>query len=314
MIKGIFSPRSIAFTLGFVCMLSSLASAATYHVEFEGTWSAATHPNAFPANNAHFTNLIGATHNDSVSFWAEGELATLGIERVAELGSTSSLRTEVQAAIDAGSAASIVSGGSLFGLPSSTSLDIDVNESHALVTLASMVAPSPDWFVGVSGVSLRDQHNWLGQVQLELDAYDAGTEDGTTFSLSNPASSPHQPIHKITSGLLADVPPLATLTFTVQPNGLVGDFNLDGQVDTDDRNVWVAGFGTVTDSSVSSVSGDANGDGHVNGRDYLLWQANLGNSLSEPIVSATIPEPNTLLLLATAAAVFLTRTLAHRHA
>jgi hypothetical protein len=38
--------------------------------------------------------LIGATHNANVSFWAPDELASPGIERMAEMGGTTVLRNE----------------------------------------------------------------------------------------------------------------------------------------------------------------------------------------------------------------------------
>jgi len=57
-----------------------------------------------------------------------------------------------------------------------------------------MIAPSSDWFVGVSGLSLRENDQWLGQVSVDLYAYDAGTEEGSGFSLNNSATSPHEAI------------------------------------------------------------------------------------------------------------------------
>ena len=54
-----------------------------------------------------------------------------------------------------------------------------------------MIGPSPDWFVGVSGVSLLDgSDQWREEYRVDLYPYDAGTEDGTEFTLSNPATNP----------------------------------------------------------------------------------------------------------------------------
>ena len=45
--------------------------------------------------------------------------------------------------------------------------------------------------MGVFGLSLRDSGgNWLASHGVDLFPYDAGTEEGTGFSLSNPATSP----------------------------------------------------------------------------------------------------------------------------
>ena len=49
------------------------------------------------------------------------------------------------------------------GTPTS-SFEITVSGEHAAVTLASMLAPSPDWFVGVSGLSLLGGPTDLGYI------------------------------------------------------------------------------------------------------------------------------------------------------
>jgi len=268
----------------------------TYRVDFEGTWSAATHPGAFASNSPHFTRLVGGIHSDAVSFWEAGGLATPGIESMAELGGTGTLLGEVQTAINAGTARSTLLGDDLFNLPNSTSLTITVDEAYPLVTLVTMIAPSSDWFVGVSGLSLRENDQWLGQVVVDLYAYDAGTEEGSGFSLSNPATSPHEAI-SLLGAPFAGLPSLGTFTFTVQPNELVGDFNLDGEVDGADAGVWEAGFGGFSDGSAFVVDGDANEDGQVNGSDFLLWQRNFGQSLLETSVGVSVPESESLVLL-----------------
>jgi len=96
----------------------------TYQVEFAGEWSAATHPGAFASRGPHFTELVGGVHSDAVSFWEPGGFATLGIERMAELGTTAPLLAEVETAITAGTAGSTILGSDLFNLPNSTSLTI----------------------------------------------------------------------------------------------------------------------------------------------------------------------------------------------
>ena len=52
-----------------------------------------------------------------------------------------------------------------------------------------MIGPSPDWFVGVSRLSLLDGGQWRSRHSINLQPYDAGTEDGEEFSLSNAATS-----------------------------------------------------------------------------------------------------------------------------
>lgn len=207
-------PSSIVCCLFATVCFAELLPAATiqYDVKFDATWSQATHPGAYPAG-AHFSALIGGVHSDQVSFWTPGQLASAGIEQMAEIGGTSALRNEVQAAINAGTALSVIQGGGI-NSPGSTSLTVDVSQQFPLVTLVTMVAPSPDWFVGVHGLDLRNAAGWKNQLTLDLYAYDAGTEQGTGFSLSNPDTVPRQPIALLGTPFAAGSPRLGTFTFT----------------------------------------------------------------------------------------------------
>ena len=127
--------------------LPSPPDSAAYSVVFDATWSAATHPTDYPGG-AHFSPLIGAVHDDGVRFWASGETATPGIESMAETGGTSTLRSEIRAHLPA-AVLSIISGSGLGTSPASTTISrVVVRADYPLVTLVTMIAPSPDWFVG----------------------------------------------------------------------------------------------------------------------------------------------------------------------
>lgn len=188
---------------------------ATYKVTFAATWSAQTHPDGFPGN-PHFSRLVGGTHNDMVSFWDNGGPATQGVQNVAELGATSALESEVQDAIDAGTAEHVLVGGGINPSPGNVSLSFSVTTEFPRVTLVSMIAPSPDWFVGVSGLSLWQNGDWVDTLTVDLYLYDAGTDDGTDFTSANAASNPHEPIMRITgypARVNDQVPPMGTFTF-----------------------------------------------------------------------------------------------------
>ncbi len=184
-------------------------SSATYDVTFRGNWAVA--PNGGLAagvsvvSGAHFTRLIGAVHNSQVTFWESGGTATAGVEGVAELGATSTFSAEVRAA---GSNAVLVSqspGGG--GTPTKT-FAVDFTADRPLFTILSMIGPSPDWFVGVSGLSVLDaQNQWIDRHEIELFAYDAGTENGENFQLGNPATSPQGTITSLRGvGKFSDQP------------------------------------------------------------------------------------------------------------
>ena len=172
---------------------------ARYRVTFQATWSAETHPTNFPAN-PHFSGLVGATHNENTRIWQRGKLASDGIELMAETGGKTQLLPEIAELIEAGNAHGELSGGGLSTSPASVSLEFDIVSSHPFVTLVSMLAPSPDWFVGVSNLSLLSEDGtWKEREEVMLRLYDAGTDDGTTFTAANADSDPAQPISRLSS-------------------------------------------------------------------------------------------------------------------
>lgn len=193
-------------------------SLATYTVTFAATWSATSHPVDFPAN-AHFSGLIGATHNDQVVFWRENALASPGIQNMAETGGKNPLGLEVDTAIAAGTARFKLSGGGIGVSPGQVELGFTISDDHPLVSLVSMIAPSPDWFVGVADLSLRGANGWIDSLTVDLYGWDAGTDDGVTYASPNAASMPHVPIFPLDDGMfkVGDmVPALGTFTFLRQ--------------------------------------------------------------------------------------------------
>lgn len=199
----VFTPPSLVMriSLAFLFVLSPLAvsaqfSTATYTVEFEATWSAVTHPDDFPPN-PHFSGLIGASHNDGTSLWNPGGLATPGIQSMAETGSKTLLEGEINTMIGGGTAFEIISGGGIGTSPGTVSVSFDVNTDFPLVSLVSMLAPSPDWFVGVHGMSMREDNDWVDFTEVTLFTYDAGTDSGPMYTSPNSPTNPADPIELI---------------------------------------------------------------------------------------------------------------------
>jgi hypothetical protein len=190
-------------------------SVARYTVTFTATWSATTHPQDFPTG-AHFSGLIGATHATGAAFWRAGQLASPGIQAMAELGLKTPLDQEVATAIGGGAAQHLLSGGGISHSPGTVSLDFDISVTHPLVSLVSMIAPSPDWFVGVDALPLLVNGQWVDSLVVPLRGWDAGTDDGATYIAANAPSAPHVAIAPLASGpflVNGEVPVLGTFTF-----------------------------------------------------------------------------------------------------
>ena len=191
------------------------AAVARYRVTFDASWSAQSHPTDIP-RNPHFSRLIGGTHKSTVTFWQAGGLASEGIRLMAEQGRTTPLDTEIEAAIAAGQAQRVLVGDGIDRSPDRVTLDFEISRDFSRVTLVSMLAPSPDWFVGVSGLDLIENGDWAAEKVVVLQPWDAGTDSGLTFSSADVRTSPPEPIHLIGTGPLlvgASVPPVGTFTF-----------------------------------------------------------------------------------------------------
>ncbi len=189
----------ISFLL--LCCVSNVfsqTSVATYTITFTSNWSDVTHPhpsNNFPTN-AHWSKLVGATHNKNIVFLEMGQLASQGIEDVAELGSNTAFFSEINDAINNGFSNGLIDGDDL-----STSLgtivlnDIETTEEFPLLTLVSMIAPSPDWLIGINSFSLLDSNgNWEEEINLDLYPYDAGTDSGIDYTSPNMNTNPQEDI------------------------------------------------------------------------------------------------------------------------
>ena len=177
----------------------SITPTAVYEVTFTSIWSAQNHPYEYPSGLAHLSGLIGATHNAVANFWKLGQVATSGIEDMAETGGKSVFTTEINAEIEAGNAQHLLSGGGIGTSPGVVKLQFEVSQQYPMITLVSMIAPSPDWFVGISDLSLIENGQWLENLVIPLYAYDAGTDSGTLYTSENSDTLPRATIQRIGS-------------------------------------------------------------------------------------------------------------------
>jgi len=164
--------------------LDSNSERATYTVVVENYWSETDFPQGYP-EDAHLSFFGGAVHNQAVSFWSLGEPPSPGIINMAETGHIDILLQEVAEAVTNGTADSGVdvrkhtlqpSGDT----PGTLDFTVQVNKQYPLVTLTSMLGPSPDWFVGVDGMSLLEEGQWIASKEVNLPLYDGGSRSNMT--------------------------------------------------------------------------------------------------------------------------------------
>lgn len=205
-----------------ICLLNLLffipcmgQTTVKYDITFTSIWNANDHTTV--PSGAHWSRLVGATHKTANTFLETGKLATTGIKNVAEIGSNSNFRSEVSAKITAGEANQYISGPSLGSAKGDMSIvDLEVAKDFPLVTLVSMIAPSPDWIINVNSHSLLDANgDWKTSEVIDVFAYDAGTDSGTDYTSFDSATNPFQAISKI-SGTPINGNKMGTLTITLK--------------------------------------------------------------------------------------------------
>lgn len=160
-----------------------------YRVSFVSTWTSASHPTTLPPN-AHFSPVVVATHTSPDALFQRGAPASTGIESMAETGATGTLNFEM--ALNPAITSSQV-GSSIFGAGTNT-FEVTLAQDASLVSLVSMIAPSPDWFVGTRNADLFVDGVWVDRLDLPFANYDAGTDSGTNFTSSNFDTDPAQVI------------------------------------------------------------------------------------------------------------------------
>ena len=234
--------------------VAAFPSTATYTIRFQGAWTRTVTPDGLPGG-AHFSRLIGGVHNADVTFLESGGTASRGIESMAEIGGTSAFKGEVDLArnADPPTALSVIEGTTSFISRTATRTlsNRTLTTEFPRVTLTTMIAPSHDWFVGVSGLLLLDASGlWLRSHEVDLFPWDAGTEEGDDFSLSPSVdTTPRGAITSIRGTGKFTTERIASLTLTLQ--SVRTERSLDentgpGVVDIGPPVAAVAGSGTVT--------------------------------------------------------------------
>lgn len=202
------------------------ADTATYSVVFVPSWNPASHAVEYPITHAKhglLTPIIGATHGGNYRIFTPGTTPTPGLETLSEMGKHSPLDSEIKAAIAARTASSLIefadaSPGPVHPVVSAT---FDINQRQPMVSLVGMVAPSPDWFYGVSAVELLEDGRWLPSVSVNAYAWDSGGDAGTTYMAEDLNLEPKAKTrlvdtpHFVTNG---DENPVGVFIFTQIPS------------------------------------------------------------------------------------------------
>lgn len=216
--------KKITLLLSFLAFSFTFAqSIANYEISVTTIWNATDHTSI--PTDPHWSALAGATHknpNDILQFGAPAPI-TDGIKDIAETGNTNNFQSEINGNSNADQ---------FLRQPFSpraaenslASLSVVVSEDFPYITLVSMVAPSPDWFIAINSENLRSgnpsiNNGWKDTYTLDMFAYDAGTDSGTDYESGNSVTSPRQNIAMI-SGTPINGNRMGTITFTYNSSTL----------------------------------------------------------------------------------------------
>jgi hypothetical protein len=136
---------------------------------------------------------------------------------MAETGGKSPLDSEIEAQIAEGTVCEVISGEGIALSPGAVTVEFTVSQDCPLVTVVSMIAPSPDWFVGVTGLSFYGEEGWIEETVIELYPYDAGTDGGVSYTSPDEPTEEREGIYRIETGPLlveGQVPSLGEFRFS----------------------------------------------------------------------------------------------------
>uniref|UniRef100_A0A7S3A380 Spondin domain-containing protein n=1 Tax=Rhodosorus marinus TaxID=101924 RepID=A0A7S3A380_9RHOD len=190
----------------------------TYKVTIAYSWSAATHPMSYP-EGGFFSPLVIASHGAYYTMWSPLGYSSPGVQMVAETGGTSAIVDELLTENYRNVFQRVVADGPASGT-STISYMIDVHGARPFISAISMFFPSPDWFTGFDNVNMCDEETgeYVEVKEGNLSAWDAGTDDGETFTSEDVPLEPGRrtPIISILASTFQGIPPG---TYTIEKVG-----------------------------------------------------------------------------------------------
>ena len=251
-------------------MTAAADEIATYELVWDAFWSAETHPGAYPGNG-HFAAIHATAHDGEADFWEPGEIASDGMEEMAEKGSGNNLEIEILAQIAAGHALEYFkrTGTTADEMPVVKTHQFEVTSEFSKLTMVTMIAPSPDWFIGTDSLELRPDGEWIESITLMMDPWDAGSDSGANFGSQDQDTVPKEPISTLVGVFpFFDLGPISTWTFNLVSvvDPCPADCNDDGGIDVLDFVCFQSEWQN------QSEVGDCNGDGVYDVLDFVCFQ------------------------------------------
>jgi len=210
------SPSILCLVLALVAK-PVMAEKGCYKVSQTSEYWVSNYGTALPAD-PHYSGMVLAMHTAQYTMKAVNMAATAGVQSIAETGNSTTLQNEITAS-SAAMGSTKVPPTNLTGQATKLGfadfmMEADSNFPH--VSLMTMIAPSPDWFA--FGSAMLFENGAFQTKAIDVYAYDAGTDSGTSYTSANNETSPKGTITELMSGVTgattSGVRKMMTMTFT----------------------------------------------------------------------------------------------------
>ena len=155
----------------------------------------------FPGGAGGVDAIALLAHPADMAPWEVGGIASEGLKMLAETGDSAALISEGEAMgfnVIASTFNDIAGLVVAALLDPNTSEGITVSLDQPCLSYAQRLDPSSDWFMGFATVCAVDEDgNWLEELALTANMYDAGTAEGEPYMGATGPTNPQQPISKV---------------------------------------------------------------------------------------------------------------------
>lgn len=177
-----------------------------------GTENIINYPKPPQEEAPHTGNMFLAIHNGNYNPFKLGEYASKGVAESSMFGTNDTLISDEISKNRKNYYKYYTA--PVLQTPGEYTFTVTANDKFPLMSFVTMVAPSPDWFTGISSVNLM---NIKRSKTIPIYAYDAGTDYGTKFVTfpKHPRGKNTKPISYLTSGemfpkgIKSNIPPIA---------------------------------------------------------------------------------------------------------
>ncbi|MEM7220104.1 MAG: spondin domain-containing protein [Pseudomonadota bacterium] len=174
--------NTLTTTLAAAALAAAAGMAAPVYAEDTQTYEV-TVTNI--TKSMRFTPILTVSHNRDVSAFTLGGAPSAGLADLAEGGATGALLAEMEAAgrvFDSTTSAEVLGPPPLLGPGESVTMTIDSRAGRRLLSMAAMLLPTNDTFMGLNAVRLPRE----GSATFFARAYDAGSEPNDEFCANIP--------------------------------------------------------------------------------------------------------------------------------